>query len=190
MIIKKPYAPHALHLLIAAGLIIGAFSGPQATAQEKNTAQEQSTTGGADRTIGATGFLVPRFVSLGVGKANMRVGPKQSHPIVWEYQKKGLPLEILQEHESWRKVRDIDGAMGWMHKQLLVGKRSAIITADWAEIRDLPDVLSIMVIRAERGVTVKVEECQIDWCLVNVDGEEGWVAKSSLWGVYADEMFD
>ncbi|TDI62223.1 MAG: aspartyl-trna synthetase [Alphaproteobacteria bacterium] len=186
MSIKKPYIARSLQILAAVSLIVGAitFVAPVASAQEAGTATE------TDRMIGSSGFLVPRFVSLGVSKANMRVGPKQTHPIAWVYQKKGLPLEIVQEHESWRKVRDIDGAIGWMHKRLLVGKRTAIVTADWAEIRDLPDALSVMVIRAERGVYATVDECQINWCLVSVDGDEGWVPKSSLWGVYADEVFD
>jgi SH3-like domain-containing protein len=186
MSIKKHYVPRVLHGLGAILLIATTitFAPPRSFAQ---TADGVVT---LDRIIGSSGFLVPRFVSLGVGKANMRVGPKQTHPIAWEYQRKGLPLEILQEHESWRKVRDIDGATGWMHKRLLAGKRTAIVTADWAEIRDQPDALSMMVIRAERGVNTRIEECQIDWCLISVKGDEGWVTKSALWGVYADEVFE
>lgn len=142
------------------------------------------------KATGPSGFVVPRFVSLGVGRANLRVGPKQSYPIDWVYQRKGLPLEIIKEHESWRRVRDLDGAEGWMHKQLLVGRRTGIVIADWAEIRDQPDDLSFMVIRAEQGVQISVDECQLDWCLVGIDGNEGWVAKTAIWGVYPAEIFD
>ena len=139
---------------------------------------------------GASGLPLPRFVTLAVTKANMRVGPKRTHPIIWEYQKKGMPLEVIQEHESWRRVRDIDGEVGWMHKQLLTGKRSAIINVDWASLRDRPDIAAIMLVRAQRGVLASVEECLPDWCLVTIEGQEGWVEKASIWGVYDGEVFD
>ena len=140
--------------------------------------------------IGASGLSVPRFVSIGVTRANLRVGPKQSHPILWEYQRKGLPLEIFQEHESWRRVRDPEGETGWMHKQLLSGKRTGLVQAEWASIRAEPDELSIIIIRAEKGVVVDIDECQQSWCLVAIKGSDGWVKKENIWGVYGDEVFD
>lgn len=133
---------------------------------------------------------MPRFVSLAVGRANMRVGPKQTHPIAWVYQRKGLPLEIVQEHESWRRVRDIDGVTGWMHKRLLTGHRTGIIIADWASVRLEPNIDATVIIRAEHGVTVALDECGPRWCSATINGTDGWIEKSMLWGVYPSETFD
>jgi len=142
------------------------------------------------RTVGESGLPLPRFVSLGVTKANMRVGPKQTHPIQWVYQKKGTPLEIIEEYEAWRRVRDIDGTTGWMHRRLLVGKRTAIITADWASIRTQPDVTAPLTVRAEKGVAGTLEECTQRWCLITIQGRDGWIEKDLIWGVYPIEVFD
>ena len=144
----------------------------------------------AAQVTGDSGLPLPRFVSLGVTKANMRVGPKQTHPIQWVYQKKGTPLEIIEEHEAWRRVRDIDGTTGWMHRRLLVGKRTAIITADWASIRTQPDVTAPLSVRAEKGVAGTLEECSQSWCLISIKGREGWIEKDLIWGAYPNEVFD
>ena len=143
-----------------------------------------------NQAIGASGLPVPRFVSIGVTRANLRVGPKQTHPILWEYQRKGLPLEIFQEHDSWRRVRDPEGETGWMHKQLLVGKRTGLVNVGWASIRAEPDELSTIIIRAEKGVVVDIDECRQSWCLVAIEGSDGWLKKENIWGVYGDEVFD
>ena len=61
-----------------------------------------------------TGFPVPRFVSLKAASAHMRVGPSLDYATSWVYSARGLPLEITEEYDNWRRVRDPDGATGWM----------------------------------------------------------------------------
>jgi len=56
-----------------------------------------------------SGFPVPRYVSLKVGKVNGRTGPSRQHAIAWQYRRKGLPLVVVAETEMWRKVRDVTG---------------------------------------------------------------------------------
>ena len=62
-----------------------------------------------------TNLPLPRFVSLKASKANARRGPSLSHRIDWVYKRKHMPLEVYAEYENWRRVRDIDGAGGWVH---------------------------------------------------------------------------
>ena len=33
----------------------------------------------------------------------------------------GLPVEIIAEFENWRRIRDAEGAEGWVYHSLLVG---------------------------------------------------------------------
>jgi SH3-like domain-containing protein len=39
-------------------------------------------------------------------------------------------------------------------------------------------------------VIARLESCVPDWCRINAGGYEGWVPKSAIWGVGADEVLD
>jgi len=41
--------------------------------------------------------------------------------------------------------------------------------------------------RAEAGAVLKLGDCEIDWCAVSGGGASGWMPKTALWGVDADE---
>ena len=139
---------------------------------------------------GQSGYPLPRFVSLGSNKANMRSGPGERYPIDWFYKRRGLPLEVIAEYDQvWRKVRDIDGTEGWMHKQLLSGRRHGIITIPVADLRKKAADDSPVILRAEQGVQVRIDRCTIDWCRLEIEDTKGWVEKSALWGIYPDEIF-
>ena len=70
---------------------------------------------------------VPRWVSL-KGDANLRKGPFPEATIIYRYQLKGYPMEIIRDIEGWRQVRDPkDGVTGWMSHILFSGKRLSLI---------------------------------------------------------------
>lgn len=143
--------------------------------------------------VHATGELpIPRFVSLGSDEVNLRTGPGTRYPIKWVYTKKHLPVEIVNEFDTWRKIRDIQGDEGWVHKTMVSGYRYAIIKDDEQLVRSAPNKQeSIIVARLEPGVIVKVDACDLSWCDVSVHGNyKGWVEKSALWGAYPQEIFD
>ena len=73
-------------------------------------------------TVGPSGLPLPRFVSLKASQANLRIGPGTTYPVEWTYVKRGLPLEIIQEYDNWRRVRDADGTEGWVSQALLSGR--------------------------------------------------------------------
>ena len=77
-----------------------------------------------DVTRGPSGLPLPRFVSLKSGKVNSRIGPGVNYSVDWMYLKPGLPMEIIQEYDNWRRVRDSDGAEGWINQSLLSGRRT------------------------------------------------------------------
>src|ERR1044072_2296600 len=43
---------------------------------------------------------LPRFASLDSDKVRMRAGPGSDYPILWEYHRKGLPVEIIEEFDT------------------------------------------------------------------------------------------
>lgn len=130
---------------------------------------------------------LPRFVSLKPNEVNARVGPGSNYPIEWVYIKAGLPVEITAEFDTWRKIRDVDGAEGWVHQNMLTSKRHAMIQGLEANIYRQDDENSPALVRLQKGVMVDLLKCRGDWCQVRIYDFKGWVKRKSLWGIYPDE---
>ena len=60
-------------------------------------------------------------------RVNVRTGPGTRYPISWVYKREGMPVEVIEEYDIWRKIRDAEGTTGWVHKSMLDGKRSVLI---------------------------------------------------------------
>ena len=80
-----------------------------------------------------SGLPVPRFVSVKADRVNVRGGPDKDHDVSWVYTRVGWPVEIIAEFENWRRIRDSDGAEGWVYHSLLSGKRTARRAAESEE---------------------------------------------------------
>ena len=137
-----------------------------------------------------TNLPLPRFVSMKATEGNVRRGPSLTHRIDWVFKRKDVPLEITAEHGHWRRVRDRDGAGGWIHYSLLSGARTAIVERDLLDVLSKPQEGAMVVARLELGVIAHLEECSMDWCEISAGGYEGWAPKASLWGVRPDEILD
>ena len=142
---------------------------------------------------GKSGLPLPRFVSLKASRVNMRVGPGREYSVDWMFTKRGLPLEIIQEYDNWRKVRDADGDEGWILQSLLTGKRTAIVSP-WLRdesgrvpLKSAPETGATVVAVMEAGVLADVETCNQGWCEVKAGGMKGYAEQVKLWGVYPDE---
>jgi SH3-like domain-containing protein len=147
--------------------------------------------------VGPSGLPLPRFVSLKSKRVNLRVGPGSDYAVSWLYLKSGLPVEIIQEYDNWRRVRDADGTEGWVFHSLLDGKRTAL-AAPW--MRGKGDAIFVdlhqdaqnnskVVARIQPGVVISIGECNGTWCLASVDGTDGWVNQGEVWGAYPGEAF-
>ena len=133
-----------------------------------------------------TKLEIPRFVCLGSSKVNLRTGPGKRYPIEWVFQKKRMPVEIIQEFDTWRKIKDIDGNFGWVHKGLLSGKRTGTLLNESIMLKK-PLHQSKPIARIEKGVIVKLEKCKLNWCKVEVSGYNGWIERENIWGIYPKE---
>ena len=138
-----------------------------------------------------SGLPIPRFVTLKPDEVNVRTGPGTRYPIQWVYRRSGLPVEVVEEYDIWRKIRDAEGTAGWVHKNMLDGKRTASIKGKEAQVLRIdPEPKAKPMLKAEPAVIGKLLECQIDWCRIQVSGRKGWVEKKYLWGVYPEEVLD
>ena len=131
---------------------------------------------------------LPRFASLKSDLVNMREGPSSEHPIKWVYRHVGLPVEILAEYDVWRRVRDSDGEIGWIHVALLSPERTALITGSAAApVRRGADSESALIAYAEPGATALLHGCGPFACELDFGDIDGWVERAYLWGVFPDE---
>lgn len=151
---------------------------------------------------GSTGLPLPRFASTRSDPINVRVGPGTRYDLAWKYLKPGVPVEIVQEFDTWRKIRDLDGSEGWVHQNLLSGRRAAYVAGP------TPDPVPLLAgsndtagVRAylPTHFRVDVDKCDGQWCEVNATDHpengrpttySGYLKQTELWGVYSNETFD
>jgi SH3-like domain-containing protein len=145
--------------------------------------------------VGPSGLPLPRFVSLKSGKVNLRIGPGLNYPVEWLYLKADVPMEIIQEYDNWRRVRDVEGAEGWINQSLLSGRRTAI-AAPWQRDKDAelllragPDTTSRIVARLEPGTIGSIRNCNGQWCEMEFSGHKGWLSQTQIWGAYPGETY-
>jgi SH3-like domain-containing protein len=135
---------------------------------------------------------VPRFVSLKSDKVNVRRGPNTDQAIVWVFSRAGLPVEVIAESENWRRVRDSEGADGWVFHSLLSARRTALVSPWSKDNESVPlyngkSTSSRAIAALEAGVLGSVLSCDGEWCELSVDDYSGYVQQERLWGVYRGE---
>ncbi|MDZ4141024.1 MAG: SH3 domain-containing protein [Methylotenera sp.] len=95
------------------------------------------------------------------------------------------PVEIVVNLGDWLKVRDAQGSLNWVEAKQLSGKRTVMITADSAEIRQAADATSKLIATLEKEVLLEVADVKLSNGWVKVkhrDGVTGYVLLSATWG--------
>ena len=141
-------------------------------------------------TTAQAGAPLPRFAALRADEVNLRAGPGTEYPVEWVFLRRALPIEIIAEYGQWRKIRDFDGSEGWVHKNLLTGRRSVLVTGAVRTLRHDPALDSEPLAQAEPGVIGRLLVCEDGWCKIETAGHQGWLPISNLWGVYDGEVVE
>lgn len=152
---------------------------------------------------GSSGLPLPRFVTIRNAPVNVRVGPGTQYDIAFTFVRPGVPVEIVQEFDTWRRIRDVEGDEGWVHTNLVVGDRTAIISPWSADgpIALRTEAAAEAPVRAwlSSNMLVSVRSCDGRFCEVGLtysgpDGRNanyrGFVGQETLWGVYEGEIWD
>ncbi len=133
----------------------------------------------------------PYWASIASGQAMMRSGPGRNYPGTWLYLRRDLPVRVLEVYQSWRKVQDPDGTVGWMLVNLLSDERTAIVRGDEPRgMHERPDAASPLRYRAEPGVVGRISRCDAGWCRLRVGDRDGYIQASHIWGVDANGTVD
>jgi SH3-like domain-containing protein len=136
---------------------------------------------------------MPRYASLRSDQVNMRVGPNTTFPIEWTFQRRDLPVMIIGEFQVWRRIRDVDGAEGWVHQSTLQGRRTVLVkpaeNAAEVALRRSAEDSAAPVAQLRAGVIARIRECaaQAPWCEVQVASHRGYLRRADLWGVMPEE---
>lgn len=174
-------ARQSVHILLALTAFV--WSGAAAAASAVPPAQGN-----------VSGLPIPRFVSIKSDRVNVRAGPTKDHDVSWVFTRAGLPVEITAEFENWRRIRDGEGAEGWVYHSLLTGRRTAIvISKEKDELVPLciePERPCVVNARLQPGVQATVRSCNGIWCRISGTNFDGWIVQERLWGVYPNEKVD
>jgi len=122
------------------------------------------------------------FLTLKNDEVNLRLGPSLKHPIKLIYNKKYLPVIILDKSETWRKIKDFENNSGWIHISQLSKKKSAINIVNNSLLYKKSTIYSKPIAKLEKGKLLLIKKCKDQWCKVISDEFVGWTLKINLWG--------
>jgi SH3-like domain-containing protein len=130
------------------------------------------------------------YASIRRDQAFLREGPSYAHRVLWVYHRKNYPVKIVETFDAWRRVKDVDGTIGWMHHTQLSDARTIVfIGFTQTPLHAKADPRSKPVAFAQPGVVAKLKACEPRLCEVETSGVEGWVDKKNIWGVESGEVF-
>lgn len=134
-----------------------------------------------------SGLPVPRFVSLKFDKVNARGGPGDDHQLKFVYRVRGLPVQVVAETSEWRRVRDPEGQVVWVHKRTVEARRTVMNTSPQpvALLRKPKPGASFAGLLNPRALAT-LDRCEKGWCRIRVEGAAGWVRDGALWGAASE----
>ena len=103
-----------------------------------------------------------------------------------------VPLEALVTVEGWTKVRDMQGAIGWIANKSLADKRMLVVRVATADIRGAAEEGAPIVFRAEQNVLLELAEPATSpsatatpgWVKVrHRDGQTGFIRVAQVFGL-------
>tara|TARA_B100001564_G_scaffold111474_1_gene92442 strand:+ start:313 stop:732 length:420 start_codon:yes stop_codon:yes gene_type:complete len=115
-------------------------------------------------------------------EVNVRNGPGLNHLKIYKILKKGYPLKVIKEFESWKKVKDFKGVLGWVSNSQLSDKAFGIVIIDEEVIFKFPELKSKKIARIKKNFVIRIKKCSADWCFVEEGEIKGWISKKSFWG--------
>ncbi len=114
------------------------------------------------------------FLMLKNNKVNVRHGPSFDYPIKFIYNKKFLPVEVIDKKENFRRIIDHKKNSGWIHISQLKKSNSIIVLEDKILFKNSTK-FSKPLAKLEKGRLVILKKCKHQWCKVKVKKYTGWI---------------
>ena len=130
--------------------------------------------------------IMARMVAVKNDNVNMRSGPGLNKEVLWKLGI-GFPLKVLKTKGKWLKVKDFEGTVGWVHKNVVHRSGHMVVKAQKKNkgkinIRSGPGISNKVVAQAYYGVVFKTLEQRKGWVKVQHGNVTGWIKRSLLWG--------
>src|SRR5256885_7127581 len=95
------------------------------------------------------------------------------------------PVEVVINIDAWIKVRDQAGDLSWVEKKALSDKRTVIVTAAVADVRQTANDQAVLVFQAQQGVALDVAESPAGGSGRgrHAHGQSGYVQINQLLGI-------
>ena len=123
------------------------------------------------------------YLTLKYNKVNARYGPGRDYPVKYVYNKKNLPVKIIDKKENFRKIIDFKKNSGWIHISQLKKNKSFILLEDQI-LFSKPTKHSKPLFKIAKGRLLIVKKCKKKWCRVKTENFLGWVKTNEIWGLY------
>lgn len=132
----------------------------------------------------ASAALALDFRSVAVPAAILYDSPSQKGKKLYLI-KAQTPVEVVVRLEGWFKVRDAEGTLAWVEARNLAERRTLVVTAPRAEIREADKADAPVVGTLDKWVVVEfVESASPGWAKVrHRDGASGFVRSTQVWGL-------
>lgn len=123
-------------------------------------------------------------------EASLREGPGYAYRILWLYKHKGYPFQLIASFDAWRRVRDVDGIVGWMHVSMLSDQRTVLVTGTaGTPLRAGPAANARITGKAMPGAVARLKTCTADACEIAAGDTDAWIDRKKLFGVDEGEVF-
>ena len=123
-----------------------------------------------------------KFLSLKNDKVNVRYGPSLNFPIKFIYNKKFLPIKIIDSKENFRRIIDHKKNSGWVHISQLRKANSIIVLEDKIVFKK-NSKFSKPLVKLEKGRLIQVKKCISNWCKIKTENYLGWLQNDDVWGL-------
>ena len=137
-----------------------------------------------------SGACDPYFASIKVSELNLHVGPGKNYKIICKYITKCLPVLVTAKYDHWRRIKDPEGTIGWVHKSQLSNKRYVIALKTCNLVSDSNESAKL-VAKIKKNVIMQLHGNRGNWCKISVKLKyrklQGWVKKIDVFGVFNDE---
>ena len=121
------------------------------------------------------------FLMLKNNKVNVRYEPDLNSPIKYIYNKKNLPIKVIDKKENFRRIIDIKNNGGWIHASQLKKNKSFILLENQI-LFSKPTKYSKPIAKIFSGRLLLVKKCKLKWCRVKTKNYTGWLEVKNVWG--------
>ena len=121
------------------------------------------------------------YLILKNNKVNVRYGPGFDYPIKFVYNKKNLPVKVIDKKENFRRIIDFKNNSGWIHTSQLK-KGEAFILLEDQILFTKPTKYSKPILKINKGRLLIVKKCKKNWCKIKTEDYLGWLKINKIWG--------